>query len=211
MFALEKSLLLILQANEWCIADCGTYEIRIIGVAAAFAVLTITLIGMSWEAKAQSGLALILLISIVDYYIGIFMVPSPLQESKGMTGLSSKTWRSFLSIIVTILFSAETLFMNFEPDFRQGETFFSVFAVFFPAVTGILAGANISGDLKVTMLGIQKSFIELTKILEWSIFHPFGYIVVDWTYYADIFELFMANWSFCASRRVGGISRSDRC
>lgn len=38
---------------------------------------------------------------------------------------------------------------NFGPKFTEGENFFSVFAIFFPAATGILAGANISGDLKV--------------------------------------------------------------
>lgn len=51
------------------------------------------------------------------------------------------------------MFTADLFKDNFYPDYRYSEgvehNFFSVLAIFFPAATGILAGANISGDLKV--------------------------------------------------------------
>lgn len=56
-----------------------------------------------------------------------------------------------------------TLFQtNFFPDYRidkstgKNHDFFSVFSIFFPAATGILAGANISGDLTDPQKSIPK-------------------------------------------------------
>jgi len=73
----------------------------------------------------------------------------------------------------------QTFRANFVPCFRDGHTFFSVFAIFFPAATGILAGANISGDLRDAQRAIPKG--TLVSILSTTI----TYLIVAW----------MAGWS----------------
>lgn len=82
--------------------------------------------------------------------------------------------------------SVETFRTNFVPGFRDGHTFFSVFAIFFPAATGILAGANISGDLRDAQRAIPKG--TLVSILSTTV----TYLVVAW----------MAGW--CVVRDAAG-------
>lgn len=129
----------LLISKDTIIVDGDLNDIRIIGCCTVVFLLGIAIIGTEWESKAQIVLLIILLISMFDFVIGSFIPPSTEQKSQGYVGWS-------LSL------AAE----NLKPKFRGGETFFSVFSVYFPAATGILAGANISGDLANPQYSIPK-------------------------------------------------------
>ncbi|XP_019937467.1 solute carrier family 12 member 2 isoform X2 [Paralichthys olivaceus] len=112
-------------------------DIRIIGTITVILLLGISVAGMEWEAKAQIFLLIVLITAIINYFIGTF-IPVKAKESFGFFGYDSAI-----------------MWENMGPNFR-GETFFSVFSIFFPAATGILAGANISGDLADPQLAIPR-------------------------------------------------------
>ncbi len=63
------------------------------------------------------------------------------------TGFSSATMR-------------ENIYANYTIDYTTGETmdFATVFGVFFSSITGLLAGANMSGKRKLILIGIRKIF-----------------------------------------------------
>ena len=115
--------------------------------------LGVTLIGLDWVIKTQLGLLLILVLSMINYVVGCF-------SGSVLTDLDEQKLQGFTS------FSSQTFKDNLFPEFRsgtEGGSFFASFSIFFPAATGILAGVNISGDLKDPGYAIPKG--TLTAII----------------------------------------------
>ncbi|XP_047501721.1 bumetanide-sensitive sodium-(potassium)-chloride cotransporter-like [Penaeus chinensis] len=129
------------------ILDGGLNDTRIVGTITLIAVLALAIVGMDWVTRVQMALLFLLIGSQIDFVIGFFMGPlDDLERAQGFVGLTSGIFER-----------------NIGPDFRtfDGEQygFFGVFGVFFPAVTGIVAGANLSGDLKDPGSAIPKGTI----------------------------------------------------
>uniref|UniRef100_A0A1L8DDI6 Putative solute carrier family 12 n=2 Tax=Nyssomyia neivai TaxID=330878 RepID=A0A1L8DDI6_9DIPT len=134
----------LLHTFDLKIVDGGNNDIRIVGVVAVLVMVIICAVGMDWESKAQNFLVIIILVAIVNFIVGIILGPkSDLEIARGFVGMSTTLFRE-----------------NWGPDYRFSEglyqNFFSVFAIFFPSVTGLQAGANISGDLKNPATSIPK-------------------------------------------------------
>ncbi|XP_050443364.1 bumetanide-sensitive sodium-(potassium)-chloride cotransporter-like isoform X2 [Adelges cooleyi] len=142
-----KSLLMLydvrLLDSEYAVISVGIATIAIMGI--------ICCMGMDDEAKVQNLLIAFVVAAIVDVVLGSALGPrDDRARASGFTGFNSNTY-------------AENWHSDYRPVDNVQQTFFTIFAIYFPSVAGIQAGANISGDLQDPGASIPKGTL-------WSIF-----------------------------------------
>lgn len=109
-----------LEGNKWAI--------RLFAIAAVLLLGVINVAGVKWVVKLQFALLIILLVSALNFMVGSFTGEDP---EHGFDG-----W------------GQGHMALNLWPNYSEGTTWFTVFGVFFPTITGILSGINMSGDLR---------------------------------------------------------------
>ncbi|MEM9802673.1 MAG: amino acid permease [Planctomycetota bacterium] len=87
-------------------------------------------VGAGWTIRLQYGILAVLFVAIVSFAVG------------GLSGFDRDVFAS-----------------NLAPSYGPAHGFFTMFALFFPAATGIMAGANMSGDLKDPAKSIPRGTI----------------------------------------------------
>ncbi len=108
----------------------GPVTVTIVASLVNLLVFICVMIGAGWTIKLQYGILALLFFSLFSFYWGAFQDFSWVQLQASST-----------------------------PSYKPGQNFFTIFALFFPAVTGIMAGANMSGDLKEPSRSIPKGTI----------------------------------------------------
>nr|CAI5849063.1 unnamed protein product [Callosobruchus analis] len=107
---------------------------QLIAMAAVLLLSIINVAGVKWVIKLQFVLLLILLLAGLDFMVGSFVHT---DEGQGFEG-----WLS------------GNLERNMWSNYQEGYSWFKVFGVFFPTITGVLSGINMSGDLKAPSTNI---------------------------------------------------------
>eukprot|EP00073_Rattus_norvegicus_P028961 XP_006248489.1 PREDICTED: solute carrier family 12 member 8 isoform X3 [Rattus norvegicus] len=132
------------------------WAVRGISVAVLLALLGINLAGVKWIIRLQLLLLSLLAVSTLDFVVGSF---THLDPEHGFIG-----------------YSPELLQSNILPEYSPGESFFTVFGVFFPAATGVMAGFNMGGDLREPADSIPLGSLAAVGI-SWFLYIIFAFLL----------------------------------
>ncbi|XP_039611304.1 solute carrier family 12 member 8 isoform X2 [Polypterus senegalus] len=132
------------------------WAVRGISIGVLLGLLGINLAGVKWIIRLQLLLLALLAISTLDFVVGTF---THLDTEHGFVGYSEELMRN-----------------NTLPDYTLGETFFTVFGVFFPAATGVMAGFNMSGDLRKPASSIPLGSLAAVSI-SWFLYLVFVFLL----------------------------------
>ncbi|XP_053420381.1 solute carrier family 12 member 8 isoform X5 [Nycticebus coucang] len=132
------------------------WAVRGISVVVLLALLGINLAGVKWIIRLQLLLLFLLAVSTLDFVVGSF---THLDPEHGFIG-----------------YSPELLRNNTLPDYSPGESFFTVFGVFFPAATGVMAGFNMGGDLREPSTSIPLGSLAAVGI-SWFLYIVFVFLL----------------------------------
>lgn len=105
------------------ITENGKFDIPIVGIS----LITLLVITICLSLKFEF---------VFQYLMILFMYAAIFAALLGPLLPGKPQWK------------LENLKNNWAPHFSKDQNFWSVYAIFFPACTGIMAGSNISGDLK---------------------------------------------------------------
>nr|XP_056717354.1 solute carrier family 12 member 8 [Euleptes europaea] len=132
------------------------WAVRGISLAVLLGLLGINLAGVKWIIRLQLLLLFLLAVSTLDFVIGSF---THLDPEHGFVG-----------------YSEDLMLNNTLPDYSPGESFFTVFGVFFPAATGVMAGFNMSGDLRKPAMSIPLGSLSAIGI-SWFLYIVFVFLL----------------------------------
>lgn len=155
-----------ITTNSFQVLHSGYWWSLLYGTGIALLCLLVCLVGANIYAKASFIIFLVVMVVLATIFISFFAVkprivqlPAEATLNPSGNGTGGPVTANFTGFKLDTLLG--NLYADYTKDYTTGNvmTFATVFAVMFNGCTGIMAGSNISGDLKNPSYSIPRGTI----------------------------------------------------